>query len=234
MVAEGQNLATPVSLALQHRFQQPYQANIHNKASLQRGAQLYSNYCLTCHSLHHETYQNLLTYLGITDPQQQQTIANQLLLFDPKADISHSIDSALSETQGRQWFGVAPPDLTTIAVQKDPTWLYQFLRSFYMDASRPHGCNNVVSPNTAMPNVLEPLRGQVQAVVDQHHITRLVTIKAGRLSPLEFDHRMADLVNFLVFIAEPWHDTRLGIGIAFCLLIFLLALVCHWLFKKRD
>lgn len=211
-----------------------YSPNLDNKASLQRGAKLYFNYCAGCHSLGYDSYQNVLDYLGVNSPEVRHNIATQAWLFDPQADISQVIQSALSPQDGQAWFGVAPPDLTTIALQKSPGWLYDFLRGFYADTSRPFGTNNTVSPNTAMPNVLAVLRGEVWPVKQGIRIDHFITVKAGQLSPLEFDRQMADLVNFLAYIAEPWHQQRLIDGIAFCFLLFLLALVCHVLFKKNP
>lgn len=211
-----------------------YSPNLDNKASLQRGAKLYFNYCAGCHSVGYDSYQNVLDYLGVNSPEVRHNIATQAWLFDPQADISQVIQSALSPQDGQAWFGVAPPDLTTIALQKSPGWLYDFLRGFYADTSRPFGTNNTASPNTAMPNVLAVLRGEVWPVKQGIRIDHFITVKAGQLSPLEFDRQMADLVNFLAYIAEPWHQQRLIDGIAFCFLLFLLALVCHVLFKKNP
>ena len=207
-----------------------FQADSHNKASLQRGAQLYFNYCASCHSLGYETYSNIATYLGAS--ALPTTTLAQALLFDPAGDINQTIRTALSPEDGQRWFGVAPPDLTTIASQKTPQWLYAFLRGFYQDPTKIHGTNNVIAINTAMPNVLSNLRGEVQPVFKNHHIDHLITVKAGELSPLAFDRAMADLVNFLSYIAEPWQNFRIALGIAITSLLFLLALICQWLFKE--
>lgn len=220
-------LMTP---ALKQRLQQPFSADIDNLASLQRGAQMYFNYCAGCHSLQYESYPNIADYLGIN--REQTTIIRRSFLFDPAGDINRMIESALGPGDSVKWFGVAPPDLTQIVLQKSPGWLLQFLKGFYSDSTRPHGTNNILAADTAMPNVLSTLRGEVQPVYQGEQIDHFVTVKAGQLSPLEFDRRMQDLVNFLTKVAEPWHNTRIWLGIAICLLLFLLACVFHYLFKK--
>lgn len=51
------------------------------------------------------------------------------------------------------------PDLTLVARVRGADWIYTYLRSFYVDETRPFGVNNVVFPSVGMPHVLEPLQG---------------------------------------------------------------------------
>ena len=53
-----------LSPELQSTFHQTFTPDTHNKASLQRGAKLYFNYCAGCHSLQYETYPNVVRYIG--------------------------------------------------------------------------------------------------------------------------------------------------------------------------
>ena len=62
----------------------------------------------------------------------------------------------------QRWFGQAPPDLSLIARSKGADYVYRFLRSFYLDPSRPTGVNNLVLPNASMPHVLWELQGLQQ------------------------------------------------------------------------
>ena len=57
------------------------------------------------------------------------------------------------------WFGAPPPDLTNEVNLRGADWVYTYLRSFYVDDSRPYGVNNVVFPSVGMPNVLLELQG---------------------------------------------------------------------------
>ena len=43
-------------------------------------------------------------------------------------------------------------------------YIYQFLKTFYVDPTRPTGANNLRLPTTAMPHVLSELEGLKRAV----------------------------------------------------------------------
>ena len=43
--------------------------DLHDKASLQKGAKLYVNYCMGCHSLEYQRYNRLARDIGLTDEQ---------------------------------------------------------------------------------------------------------------------------------------------------------------------
>jgi len=51
-------------------------------------------------------------------------------------------------------FGIAAPDLSLTARARGADWVYTYLRSFYVDQSRPTGFNNAVFPDVGMPNVV--------------------------------------------------------------------------------
>ncbi|MCD6047762.1 MAG: petC [Gammaproteobacteria bacterium] len=202
-----------------------------DKPSLQRGAQIYFNYCNGCHSLHYEHYSKLGHAIGVEDPTHRlyTDLIQKSLLFNLHGDIHAYIESHMQPEDAKKWFGVIPPDLTNITATKSPAWVYNFLRAFYRDDSKAFGYNNVIAPNTAMPNVLQPLRGETQAVWNNQQFDHFVTTKSGELKPLEFDHAMYDLVNFLNLISEPQQMLRIWIGI--CILAFLailLLMVYFW------
>ncbi|MBS1216937.1 MAG: cytochrome c1, partial [Proteobacteria bacterium] len=68
--------------------------------------------------------------------------------------------------ESKNWFGVAPPDLSVIARSRaseagsGADWLYTYLRGFYRDAERPTGWNNTVFANVGMPHALWELQGE--------------------------------------------------------------------------
>ena len=105
--------------------------------SLQSGARTFANYCLSCHSAKYMRY-NRLEDLGLT-PQE---IQDNLMFASDK--IGHTMTVAMTEAQGKRWFGVAPPDLTLEARYRGVDWIYTYLKSFYRDPSRPTGWNNHV------------------------------------------------------------------------------------------
>jgi len=197
-----------------------------NQASLQRGAKAFVNYCLNCHSAAYMRY-NRLQDIGLTDAQ----IKSNLLFGDQK--VGDTMTVAMNKADAKAWFGATPPDLSVEARARGADWLYSYLRSFYRDDTRPTGWNNLVFDKVAMPHVLWQLQGQQVLKVDEatgEH--SLVLEKKGTMSPAEYNQMTADLVNYLVFMAEPFkqHDKQLGLLV----LAFLgLLLVLTYYLKKE-
>ena len=197
-----------------------------NQASLQRGAKLFVNYCLNCHAASSMRY-NRLRDIGLTDEQ----IKNNLLFTGEK--VGDLMTVAISPKDAKAWFGASPPDLSVEARARGADWLYSYLRSFYRDDTRPTGWNNLVFDKVAMPHVLWQLQGQQILKEDEatgEHV--LVLDKKGTMSPAEYNQTVADLVNYLVFMAEPFkqHDKKLGLLV----LAFLgLLLVLTYYLKKE-
>ena len=209
-------------------------ANIdaHDAISIQRGARVFVNYCLNCHSASAMRY-NRLTDLGLTE---QQIKENLLFTADKVGD---PMTVSASRKDQRQWFGVEPPDLSVIARSRGTDWLYTYLRTFYRDEKRPTGWNNLAFPNVGMPHVLWQLQGfQVLKTESEEHEAhkvehkKLVLEHPGSLSTLEYDKLTRDLVNFLSYMGEPEKTKRSQIGIV-VLFFLLLLLVPAWLLKRE-
>lgn len=133
----------------------PMEPDIHNQASLQRGLQTYMNYCMTCHSLKYQRFERTADDLGIP---HDLFMAN--LVFDKNLPIGSLMENSVSTERAKNWFGAAPPDLTLVSrLRGGPDWVYTYLKSFYVDTSRPLGVNNMVFPNVGMPHVLMDLQG---------------------------------------------------------------------------
>jgi len=101
-------------------------------------------------------------------------------------------------------------------------WLYTYLRSFYRDDKRPTGWNNTVFENVGMPHVLWETQGQ--QILNKDHKLELAV--PGKLSAAEYDKQVAELVGFLVWVAEPGAAFRkqLGIGVlGFLVVLFAVA-----------
>ena len=188
-----------------------------NQVSLQRGAKTFVNYCLNCHSASYMRY-NRLKDIGLTDTQIK---ANLLFAGDKVGD---TMTVAMPKADAKAWFGATPPDLSVEARARGADWLYSYLRGFYRDDTRPTGWNNTVYDKVAMPHVLWELQGQQVLKVNEateEHV--LVLDKPGTLSPAEYNLMVADLVNYLVFMAEPFkeRDKHLGLLVlAFLGLLF--------------
>ena len=183
------------------------QANVDvgNRASLQRGAANFVNYCLGCHSAKYVRYNRVAADLGITE---QQLIDNLMFTGERPHD---TMRIAINAGDAKRWFGVVPPDLSLIARSRGADYIYTFLRSFYADPARPTGVNNLVLPGTAMPHVLWELQGVQEAVwegqVDaegnaQRHFKEFKLATPGKLTPEQYDGFVRDTVNFLEYMAR--------------------------------
>lgn len=221
--------------------------NLSDKASLQRGAKLYMNYCLGCHSLQHVRYKGMAKDIGIVSQDETHQVLEELVqdnLNFVTDNVNHDIRSALPKKVAEQWFGVAPPDLTLITRVRGTDWVYTYLKSFYLDGSRPWGVNNLVFPDVGMPHILLPLQGaQVPHYqVTQHKINgevheqkvvdKLELVSKGQMSDEEYDQAVTDLVNFLEYVGEPHKLERKRLGVWVMLFLFLFTLFAYLL--KRE
>jgi ubiquinol-cytochrome c reductase cytochrome c1 subunit len=196
-------------------FQRPANNDVSNVASLQRGARNFVNYCQGCHSAKYVRYNQLARDLGMTE---EQVIGN--LMFGA-AKPTETMDIAMRPADGLRWFGIAPPDLSLMARSKGADYIYNYLRTFYVDPRRPAGVNNLMLPNSAMPHVLWDLQGQQTAIFEEveHGGTRQMVfskfeqLSPGTLTPGEYDEFVRDTVNFLDYIAEPVKLRRQSLGI---------------------
>ena len=198
-----------------------HMTDLRDTASLQLGAKTYMNYCMGCHSLEHARYNRVAKDLGIPDDLMQEN----LVFADKK--LGDLMTNAMREDDSKRWFGATPPDLTLVARVRRPDWLYTYLLSFYEDPTRPYGVNNEVFKDVGMPHVLAELQGlqvkgtaQVKVGYDTltgQEITEerdnvLYVAEGGKLSAEEYDNLVYDLVNFLVYVAEPIALERQRIG----------------------
>lgn len=200
-----------------------------NQASLQRGAQLYMNYCLGCHSLEHQRYNRFARDAGV--PEE---LVLQHLIFDPEVEIGELITIPMSRAAATDWFGgVAPPDLSLITRSSSNDYVYTYLRTFYLDDTRPFGVNNPVLVNSSMPHPLWQLQGWQEAVFDDDgRIVGFEIVEPGLMTAEEFDDAMYDLVNFMAYVAEPYKLERQRVGM-WVLLYLVLAFVVFYLLKKE-
>lgn len=204
----------------------------HDLVSLQAGARTFANYCLSCHSAKYMRY-NRLEELELT-PQQ---IQDNLMFASDK--IGKTMTVAMTEAEGKNWFGVAPPDLSVIARYRGADWLYTYLRTFYRDPKTTTGWNNAVFPNVAMPHVLWTLQGQraldvVKSEEDGHETVSYEwkQLTPGKETPLQYDTTVRDLVNYLVYVSEPAAVERKRIGIVVLFVLGILFIFAYWLKKE--
>lgn len=212
--------------------------DLSDRPSLQRGAKLFVNYCMGCHSLDYLRYNRLARDLGLTDSQ----VRDNLVLGNAK--IGDTMKIAMRPQDSEKWFGAAPPDLSVISRVRGGDWLFTYLTGFYADdnPSRPFGVNNIAFKDVAMPNVLWRLQGVQHAVLGEPDASGTRAIEGlelavkGRMHPLEFDRAMTDLTNFLVYAGEPAQLLRSSIGPWVLLFLALLFVLSRALYKEywRD
>ncbi len=193
-------------------------------AALQNGAKLFVNYCLNCHSASFMR-SNRLRAIGLTE---QQIKDNLMFATD---NVGDTMQAAITAKQGKDWFGGTPPDLTVIARSRadfgkgsGADYLYTYLRTYYRDDSKATGWNNLAFPGVGMPHVLWELQGQRAAKYveekDHHDPSKTVhrfdgfeQLTPGKMSPLEFDSAVGDLVAYLQWMGEPARGQRVRIGV---------------------
>jgi ubiquinol-cytochrome c reductase cytochrome b subunit len=210
-----------------------------DKASLQRGAKYFANYCMGCHSAKYSRYERVADDLDIP----HDLMDGNLVMGGQR--IGQLMEIAMRPAQSKVWFGATPPDLSLVARARSPEWIYTYLRNFYKDETRPLGVNNRVFPNVGMPHVLigpqgllecgagaqlnhhgGELRDQVgNLVIDEHCGALKEGAITGSMTSAEFDAAVYDLVNYLEYLGEPSAVAREAIGwkvLAFLLLLFVL------------
>ena len=207
-----------------------FKPNTTDTVSLQNGAKLFVNYCLSCHSAAFMRY-NRLQDIGLTEQQ----IKDNLLFATDK--VGETMKASIDPKQAKEWFGANPPDLTLVARSRashqgtGADYLYTFLRTFYKDDTKATGWNNLAFPSVGMPHVLWELQGVrvpvYQEVQEHGHKTQIFTgwiqVTPGKLSSTEFDQSVGDLVNYLQWMGDPNQNTRIRVGVG--VLIFLLGLI---------
>jgi ubiquinol-cytochrome c reductase cytochrome c1 subunit len=190
--------------------------------SLQAGAKIFVNYCLGCHSAQYMRYSGL-TELGLNEQQ----IRDNLLFTGDK--VGEPMKTPLETKQGKQWFGVAPPDLSVVARSRGADWLYTYMRAFYRDPKTTTGWNNAVFENVAMPHALWTLQGE--RGYDRQK-KQWIEISKGSHSQVEYDMAVRDLVNFLVYVGEPAAQSRKAIGIVVLFALGILFIFTYLLKKE--
>jgi ubiquinol-cytochrome c reductase cytochrome c1 subunit len=209
-------------------WEQP-KINLGDKASLQRGAKLFANYCMGCHQAQYQRWMHVAEDLGIPEDVIEENLIWTTDADGKKHRAGTLMTNAMATEYGESVFGKAPPDLTLRARSQGADYVYNFLRSFYLESSSPTGVNNAVLKGTAMPHVLWPLQGWQKPVYegDGHgedgHIVGFELVKKGSMTPEEYDRAVNDIVNFMVYLGEPARldRTRIGGWVLFFLVVFL-------------
>ena len=213
--------------------------NVTDMPSVQRGARNFVSYCLGCHGLKYERWSRLGQDLSIPPDLLEKE------LLPPGDKGTEYIMTSMPAKDAETWFGKAPPDLTLMARARGRNYLYQFLKTFYVDPGKQTGANNLRLPATAMPHVLSELEGLKRPVFrdvmtrgeggkfsHEQVFDHFEMIAPGRLSAAEYDAFVRDTVNFLDYVSEPTQAARRALGV--WVVLFLLVFTwLAWLVKRE-
>ena len=219
-----------VAQAAEEGGMEPMNIRVDDVASLQRGSRLFFNYCSGCHSLQFMRYSRIAEDLKLDEKEVQANLIFTGAKIGDKA--TNQMPPALAAT----WFGKAPPDLSLEARAKGSDWIYHYLKSFYLDPSRPVGWNNTVFPNVSMPNPLWELQGLQVAVKKgeggESEIEKLEIKTPGRVSEAQYDEAVRDITAFLTYAGEPAALKRTSMGV-WVLLYLAFFTFLAWLLKHE-
>ncbi len=203
-------------------------ANIdrNDKASLQRGAKTFINYCLSCHSAQYQRFERMADDLGF----DKQDVINNMMYTQDK--IGNTMTVAMPAEDAKKWFGKPVPDLSLVARSRGVDWLYTYLISFYLDEKRPTGVNNLLFKDVGMPHVLWEQQGYKKLVKNPDGEHTLETAVKGTMTDKEYQDMVRDLVNFLAYIGEPLYVYRHQLGM-WVLLFLAVFFVIAYMLKKE-
>jgi ubiquinol-cytochrome c reductase cytochrome c1 subunit len=213
--------------------------DVSDLASAQRGARNFVSYCSGCHGLKYQRWSRLGQDLRIPTPLLQQAL---VLPGDKPTDY---ILTSMPAKDAENWFGKTPPDLSLIVRSRGRDYVYQFLKTFYVDPTRQTGANNLRLPTTAMPHVLSELEGLKRAVyrdettpgadgtvTHQQVFDHFEPVAPGRLSAADYDGFVRDTVNFLDYVSEPAQTARRALGVWVVLFLVLFTWLA-WMVKRE-
>jgi ubiquinol-cytochrome c reductase cytochrome c1 subunit len=213
--------------------------DVENKASLQRGARNFAQFCLGCHSLKYERWSRLGQDLEIPSDVLEKDV------MPPGDKPAQYVLTSMPAADSEAWFGKTPPDLSLIARARGTDYLYQLWTTYYLDPTRPTGVNNLRLPSIAMPHVLSELEGVKRAVFKtvetrdaegkprtEQVFDHFEIVAPGRLTTAEYEGFVRDTVNFLAYVGEPSQTARRSLGV--WVVLFLLVFTwLAWLMKKE-
>jgi len=214
--------------------------NQSDKESLKRGAQTFVDYCMGCHAADYMRYNRIGRDLGMSDEEIMAMISTR----DAKGDHTKPgelMKIAMDTSFAKSAFGTKIPGLTVTARARGADWLYTYLRTFYVDESRPAGVNNIVFPDVGMPHVFWELQGmqkakfvtEIDSEGTEHQVYEgMEQLSPGKMSKEQYDAYVGDLVNFMVYMGEPMQTERKSLGVWVLLFLFVFTVIAYFLKKE--
>lgn len=221
-----------------HLYKAPI--DIHDKESLKRGAKAFGDYCYSCHAASFMRFNRIAKDLEMDEQEVRDMLIHTRGKKGDPTKIGELMKVSMTGDFAKTAFGTAVPDLSLAARARGADWVYTYLRSFYVDEYRPTGFNNTVFPDVGMPHVLWSLQGLqvpeyktvMHGDVEVEELVGLKSIQSGKLSRVEYDGFIADLTNFMVYLAEPVQVERRSLG--WKVLLFLVVLFFFAYALKKE
>ena len=208
----------------------PANVDVDDMASLQRGAKVFSDYCLSCHSAKFVRFNRVATDLGMTETEVMDNLNPLGVKF------GSTMTAVMTKDYAEEAFGAVPPDLSLVARSRGVDWLYTYLTGFYADSTKTTGHNNAIFRDVGMPNIFWKQEGVKKAVYEEHDgvktLVGVEVVEKGTMAPEEFDTMIRDLVAFLSYIGEPNQSYRKSLGVY--VLIFLFVFFGFAYAMKKD
>ncbi len=244
------------AVAAEHIRLDPMHVDVRDAVSLQAGARTFVNYCLNCHSASMMRY-NRLRDLGLTEEQIKD---NLLFAADKVGELMNVAMSrkdakdwfgtpppdlsVIARTRGADWLYTY---LRTF--YRDPSTTTGWNNLVFDRVAMPHALWTLQG-QTALEmrefkneEEAEAARLQAKSLTLMGHegegegeagryVLRSIRVATpGQLTPAQYDGVVHDLVNYLVWMAEPAQEERKQIGILVLLALGVL-LVLSWLMYK--
>ena len=223
-------LSPVLAIASGHAHLDKAPIDIRDKDSLRRGAKAFGDYCYSCHAASFMRFNRIAKDLDMPEADVRKMLIHTRNKKGAPTKIGDLMKVSMTDDYAKNAFGTAVPDLSLEARARGADWVYTYLRSFYLDDSRPTGFNNAVFPDVGMPNVLWSLQGLQKPVyekvmhgdVEVEELEGFEPEQAGKLTRVEYDMFVGDLTNFMVYLAEPVQVERRSMG--WKVLLFLVVL----------
>lgn len=194
--------------------------DISDKESLRKGAKAFADYCYSCHAASFMRFNRIAKDLEMEESEVREMMIHTRGKKGDPTKIGELMKVSMTDDYAKNAFGIKIPDLSVVARARGADWVYTYLRSFYVDPYRPTGMNNTVFPDVGMPNVLWRLQGLQEPVyktvvhndVEIEELEGFEQVQPGSLSKQDYDIFVADLTNFMVYLAEPVQLERRSLG----------------------
>jgi ubiquinol-cytochrome c reductase cytochrome b/c1 subunit len=224
----------------------------YDEGQLQRGFKIYREVCANCHSMDMVSFRNLADVggPGFSEAQAEAVAAeykvkdlddqgNQIERAGRLAD--HFPAPFANELAAKATFGVAPPDMSTLAKARSysrgfPWFIFDAVTQ-YQEQGSDYIAAYINGYKDAPSGFVLPQNGHYNEYFPGHNTAMPPPLQPGQVSyddgsPQTLEQYSKDAAAFLMWAAEPHLDARKRIG--FQVMIFLIVLAGLMYFTKKK